>query len=94
MSVFVTVGTTSFDALIEVITSKPVINVSVILEQVFLPPFDFYCKLVKLALVEEILKIFSYCVSLKIIPTLKIRPSVNFNNDFNIRPTLKISPSY
>ena len=57
MSVFVTVGTTSFDALIEVITSKPVINVSVILEQVF-PPFDFYCKLVKLALVEEILKIF------------------------------------
>ena len=26
--------------------------------------------------------------------TLKIRPSVNFHNDFNIRPTLKISPSY
>ena len=34
-----------------------------------------------------------HCVSLKIRLILKIRPSMNFHDDFKIRPTLKISPS-
>ena len=38
-------------------------------------------------------KICNYRVSPIIRPTRKIRPSVIFEDDFNVSPTLKISPS-
>ena len=37
--------------------------------------------------------LFCYRVSPIIRPTRKIRPSVIFEDDFNVSPTLKISPS-
>ena len=47
----------------------------------------------KIKTFHSILQSFTYRVSPIIRPTRKIRPSVIFEDDFNVSPTLKISPS-